>query len=146
MRVVVIGGTGHIGTFLSPRLVEAGHDVTCVSRGRREPYRAHEAWERIAHITLDRQVEEANGSFGEQIAALQPDVVIDLTCYYPASAEQLVTALRGRVQHFLHCGTIWVHGHSVQVPTTEDAPREPFGDYGCRKAGIERYLLEEALT
>jgi nucleoside-diphosphate-sugar epimerase len=32
----------------------------------------------------------------------------------------------------------------VQVPTTEEAPREPFGDYGCRKAAIEAYLLQEA--
>src|ERR1051325_988757 len=146
MRVVVIGGTGHIGTWLSPRLIEAGHDVTCVSRNRREPYRAHDAWSRITHAILDRQVEEAKGTFGNHIAALLPDVVIDITCYHPESAEQLVTALRGRVQHFLHCGTIWVHGHSVQVPTTEDAPREPFGDYGCRKAAIERYLLQEART
>jgi len=144
MRIVVIGGTGHIGTFLSPRLVEAGHDVTCVSRGQRQPYRAHVAWNQIVHATLDRQVEETKGSFGEQITALRPDVVIDLTCYYPDSAEQLVSALRGRVKHFLHCGTIWVHGHSVQVPTTEEAPRQPFGDYGCRKAAIERYLLEQA--
>jgi nucleoside-diphosphate-sugar epimerase len=48
------------------------------------------------------------------------------------------------VGHFLHCGTIWVHGHSVQVPTAEDAPRAPFGDYGCRKAAIEKYLLDQA--
>jgi nucleoside-diphosphate-sugar epimerase len=60
------------------------------------------------------------------------------------SARQLVDALRGRVQHFLHCGTIWVHGHSMQVPTREDAPRQPFGDYGCRKAAIEAYLLQVA--
>ena len=26
MRVAVIGGSGHIGTYLSPRLVEAGAD------------------------------------------------------------------------------------------------------------------------
>ena len=30
MRVLVIGGTGHIGTYLSPQLVEAGHTVVCV--------------------------------------------------------------------------------------------------------------------
>jgi nucleoside-diphosphate-sugar epimerase len=146
MHIVVIGGTGHIGTFLSPRLVEAGHGVTCVTRGRRQPYRAHDAWKQILHATLDRQAEESKGTFGAQIAALRPDVVIDLTCYSPESAEQLVAALRGRVEHFIHCGTIWVHGHSVQVPTTEDAPREPFGDYGRRKAAIERYLLQEFRT
>src|SRR5262249_23659088 len=81
---------------------------------------------------------------GRTIATLQPQVVIDLTCYALESATQLVNALRGRVQHLLHCGTIWVHGPSVRVPTTEDEPRRPFGDYGCRKAAIESYLLTQA--
>jgi nucleoside-diphosphate-sugar epimerase len=44
----------------------------------------------------------------------------------------------------LHCGTIWVHGHSTIVPTTETRPRNPFGDYGIRKAAIEKWLLDEA--
>jgi nucleoside-diphosphate-sugar epimerase len=144
MRVIVIGGTGHIGTYLSPRLVEAGHDVVCVSRGQREPYRAHSAWEKITQVQLERAAEEAQATFGQRIAELHPVAVIDLTCYTVESARQLVDALRGRIQHFLHCGTIWVHGHSVQVPTTEDAPRRPFGDYGCRKASIEAFLLSEA--
>ena len=32
-RVIVIGATGHIGTYLVPRLVRGGHEVTAVSRG-----------------------------------------------------------------------------------------------------------------
>jgi nucleoside-diphosphate-sugar epimerase len=95
-------------------------------------------------VELDRAEEERAGRFGERIAALGAEVVIDLTCYLPESAIQLAEALRGRVGQLVHCGTIWVHGHSVEVPTTEDAPRAPFGEYGIRKAEIERYLLEEA--
>src|SRR5262249_33254198 len=60
------------------------------------------------------------------------------------SAQQLVQALKGQVQQFLHCGTIWVHGPSVEVPTTEAQPRRPFGDYGIQKAAIEAYLLQQA--
>ena len=143
MRIVVIGGSGHIGSYLSPMLVEAGHTVTCVSRGLRQPYHEHQAWSRIEQLVLDRAVEETRNEFGNAIAKLGADAVIDLTCYTVSSAEQLVNALRGRIGHFLHCGTIWIHGHSVQVPTTEDAPREPFGEYGCRKLAIENYLLAE---
>jgi nucleoside-diphosphate-sugar epimerase len=98
----------------------------------------------VQRVVLDRASEEAAGTFGARIADLQPDAVIDLICFTEESARQLVEALRGRVQHFLHCGTIWVHGHSVQVPTTEEQPRRPFGEYGCRKAAIEAYLLDEA--
>jgi len=32
VRVLVIGGTGHIGTYLVPRLVLSGHDVRVVAR------------------------------------------------------------------------------------------------------------------
>lgn len=144
MRVVIIGGTGHIGTYLTPRLVEAGHDVLCVARGVKNPYRPHPAWNSVRQITLDREAEENAGTFGEKIASLDPEVVIDLTCYHPDSAEQIVNALHGRIQHFLHCGTIWTHGHGTEVPTTEDAPKHPFGDYGIRKLAIERLLLSKA--
>jgi nucleoside-diphosphate-sugar epimerase len=144
MHIVVIGGTGHIGTYLVPRLVEAGHEVVSVSRGERKPYQPHAGWAHVRRYVIDRTSEEAAGSFGRAIASLHPQVVIDLTCYTLESATQLVDALRGRVQHFLHCGTIWVHGPSVRVPTTEDEPRRPFGDYGCRKVAIETYLLAQA--
>jgi nucleoside-diphosphate-sugar epimerase len=144
MQIVVIGGTGHIGTYLSPMLAEARHEVICVSRGTRLPYQPHEAWSEIIQVVLDRGTEEARGEFGRRVAELGAEVVIDLTCYAPSSAAQLVDALRGRVGHFLHCGTIWVHGHSVLVPTTESAPRAAFGDYGVHKLAIETYLLEQA--
>src|SRR5262245_41824408 len=137
MRVVIIGGTGHIGTYLTPRLVEGGHSVTCVSRGESDPYRPHEAWRYVAYELLDRKEEEARGTFGQRVAALDAEAVIDLTCYLPEASAQLVEALRGRVRHFLHCGTVWVYGASVEVPSTEEAPRRPFGDYSVRKAAIE---------
>jgi len=144
VRVAIIGGTGHIGSYLTPRLVAAGHSVVCVSRGLKNPYQKHAAWETLERLEIDRAVEEEAGRFGEHIAKLDAEVVIDLTCYRLESAVQLVEALRGRVAHLLHCGTIWVHGPSVEVPTTEDEPRRPFGDYGERKAAIEEYLLAEA--
>jgi nucleoside-diphosphate-sugar epimerase len=143
MRVAVIGGTGHIGSFLTPRLVEAGHSVVCITRGLKEPYRKHAVWRTMERLECDRTAEEAEGNFGEKIASLNADVVIDLTCYRLESAEQLVEALRGRVGHLLHCGTIWVHGPSVEVPTSETQPRQAFGDYGKRKSAIEEYLLRE---
>jgi nucleoside-diphosphate-sugar epimerase len=144
MHVTVIGGTGHIGTYLVPRLLELGHKVLVVNRGQQRPYLSHGAWQQVQYLRMDREAEEAAGTFGNRIASAQADAVIDLTCYTLESAVQLVEALRGCVSHFLHCGTIWVHGPAVEVPTTEETPRRPFGDYGCRKATIESYLLEEA--
>ena len=144
MRVVVIGGSGHIGTYLIPMLVERDYEVINITRGQSQPYLSNAAWKSVQQVVADRASEDEAGTFGERIRALEPDIVVDLICFTEASARQLVEALRGQVQHFLHCGTIWIYGHSMQVPATEDQPRHPFGEYGTQKAAIEAYLLNEA--
>jgi len=142
-RVVVIGATGHIGTYLVPRLVRAGHEVVAMSRGTREPYQTAPEWSLVERVVADREAEDAAGTFGARVAALEPDVVVDLVCFTPESASRLVEALRPIRPLLLHCGTIWVHGSVHRVPVTEDEPRNPFGDYGIGKAAIERLLHAE---
>ena len=144
MRTVIIGATGHIGSWLVPRLVRDGHEVIAVSRGERRPYHDAREWQSVEHVTLDRAAAERDGSFGDAIAALKGDAVVDLICFTRESASHLVDALRGRVGVFVHCGTLWVHGVPRDRPYDETAPREPVGEYGIRKAEIERYLLDAA--
>ncbi|HKI89754.1 MAG TPA: NAD-dependent epimerase/dehydratase family protein [Draconibacterium sp.] len=141
MKVIVIGGTGHIGTYLVPRLVMAGYDVIVVTRQQSKPYQMAPVWKSVQQVTIDRTKAEQQGTFGAQIAELGGDIVIDLICFTPESAKMLAESLMGKVQHFLHCGTMWVHGHSEQVPTCESQERIPFGEYGINKAKIEAYLL-----
>ena len=142
-RVAVIGATGHVGTYLVPRLVRAGHEVLALSRGRREPYRPAAEWRAVRRITVDRAAEDAAGTFGARIAALAPDAVIDMVCFTAASARQLVDALRPARPLLLHCGTIWVHGPAARVPVTEDEPRSAYGEYGTGKAAVEALLARE---
>lgn len=144
MKIVVIGGNGHIGTYLTPNLVRAGHEVINVSRGTKKPYHSDQAWDVVKQINMDRQAEDTEGNFGRQIRNLKPDVVIDMICFKLESAMQLVEALEGDIQHLISCGSIWVHGPSAQVPTTIDQPRKPIGGYGTNKAHIESYLSEKA--
>jgi len=145
-RVVVIGATGHIGSYLVPRLVRGGHEVIALSRGTRGPYHASPQWDSVANVSVDREAEDAEGTFGARVAALRPDVVIDLICFTTASARQLVDALRPSRPLLVHCGTIWVHGPALRVPVTEDEPRTAYGEYGTAKAEIEALLHRETLA
>src|SRR3954468_3429871 len=145
-RVVVIGATGHVGTYLVPRLVRAGHDVVALSRGEREPYSPAAEWQFVERVSVDRAAEDAAGSFGARIAALEPDAVVDMICFDAASARQLVEALRPTRPLLLHCGTIWVHGRVARVPVTEDEPRTGYGEYGIGKAAIEALLHRETMA
>jgi nucleoside-diphosphate-sugar epimerase len=142
-RVVVIGATGHIGTYLVPRLVDGGHEVIAVSRGTRGPYRGGPQWDAVTMVTADREAEDAAGEFGARVAALRPEVVIDLICFSAASARQLIEALRPSRPLLVHCGTIWVHGQALRVPVTEDEPRTAYGAYGTGKAEVEALLHQE---
>lgn len=146
MRIIVIGATGHIGTYLIPRLVAGGHAVTVVSRGSSAPYIADDAWSRIDVVHADREAEDAAGTFGPRIAALEPDAVIDLICFTERSASHLLDSLAAldTPPHLLHCGTIWTHGLSDALPLREnDIEKRPFGDYGVQKYAIERLLLDQ---
>ena len=143
MRIVVIGGSGHIGTFLIPRLVRAGHDVVSISRGRRSSYVGDVTWQHVRQVTADRAVEDREGTFPDRVAGLQPDVVIDLICFTLDSATALVERLRGQAGHLLYCGSIWSSGPSVKVPITEDTGTPPVGEYGIAKAATARMLREE---
>ena len=141
-RIVVIGATGHIGTYLVPRLVRGGHEVIAMSRGTREPYTPAAEWRSVRRITVDRSAED----FGGQVADLRPDVVVDRVCFTADEARQLLDALRPTRPLLLHCGTIWVHGPASRVPVTEDEPRTAYGEYGVGKVEIENLLRREAQT
>ncbi|GAA4741756.1 hypothetical protein GCM10025783_11210 [Amnibacterium soli] len=144
MRVVVIGATGHVGGYLVPRLVEAGHDVVAITRGRQALYRDDPAWDRVERVTADRDAEDAAGVFAARIAALHADVVVDMVCFTSDSAAQLLDGLRGTGARLVVCGSIWAHGTPTAVPVREHEDREPWGEYGVQKAAIEDLVLAEA--
>ena len=150
-RVIVIGGSGHVGTYLLPALVERGHDVINVSRGQAKRYRP--AWNAIEQVVVDRTVEENAGTFGSTVAALRPDVVVDMISFRLFSTQSLVAAVRGKVEHFLHCSTICVFGHNAAVPAgfsrrsvtvSSSLEKAPHGsrvnrtvDYGCSRDMVD---------
>ncbi|PRB43953.1 epimerase [Arthrobacter sp. MYb23] len=150
MKIVVIGGSGHIGSFLVPRLIRGGHEVINISRGSSPPYADVPEWQQVRQVTADREHEERAGIFGDRVAGLGADVVVDLICFTLESATVLVDRLRGETGHLLHCGSIWRYGPSRKLPISEGsdsaAAAEPSDDYGIRKRDIARMLKEETVS
>ena len=143
-RIIIIGGSGHVGTYLVPKLVELGHEVVNVSRGTAAPYCPHPAWKAIEQVQVDRKAEEAAGTFGSRIADLKADIVIDMISFELEGAQQLVHALQGKVEHYLFCSSVWVYGHATAVPSTETDRTNAIDSYGINKAKIEDWLLHRA--
>ena len=140
---VVIGASGHVGSYAVPQLVRDGYRVVAVSRGIAVPYtRDQPEWTEVEMVAADRSVMDKAGTFGAMIASFHPDVVCDTIAYEMKQTRELCEALAGSDVHLVQIGTIWVYDQKYEVPVTEDHPRTSKCEYGSQKTMIEQYLME----
>lgn len=140
-RVLVIGGTGHIGSYLVPRLVSFGYEVFVYARGETQPYPSSPLWKRVTHLSGNREEDEKKGTLQEYIRTIKPDILVDLIAFEPKSAAELVEVLSGEETHLLMCTTAWVYGKTRTIPASENALRLPENDYARKKVQIEDILF-----
>jgi nucleoside-diphosphate-sugar epimerase len=144
MKIVVIGGYGHIGSYLVPQLVKENYDVIAISRGKSKPYVEDRAWEQITHVSLDREKEE---HFAKKIAELNADVVVDLINFDINETKKMVAELRNtKLSHYLYCSSVWAHGRAEVLPVEPNVKKEPLDAYGIDKYKSEMYLKEAFRT
>ncbi|BER92410.1 NAD-dependent epimerase/dehydratase family protein [Atrimonas thermophila] len=141
-RVLVIGGTGHIGSFLVPMLVSEGYEVVVLTRGLTQPFPHNFLFSRVSTEIIDRYQDEQSGRLQNIIKKYQPEAIIDLICFEPQSADYLIELLSGSDALLLSCGTAWVYGPVQKVPVDEGHPRNPLNDYARKKALIEEKLFQ----
>lgn len=136
MKVLVIGGTGLMSTFIVQRLLDRGDDVTVFNRGMSEKrYKGT-----VKEIHGDRFQYPA---FEAEMAKHTFDAVIDMMEFHPDNALSVLQAFQGRVKHIVVCSTVCVYGGPMtRLPATDDEPHRPVGDYGRNKSKIEHIFLE----
>lgn len=142
MRIIVIGGSGHIGTYLVPMLVNAGHHVINITRGQRKPYIEDPSWHKVENVILDRDKES---NFAEKVSSINPDIVVDLINFKLQDTIDIVTALKKtNLTHYLFCSSIWSHGRATKLPLDPNDPnKQPIDDYGKNKFESEKYLKQQ---
>ncbi|TLD79358.1 NAD-dependent epimerase/dehydratase family protein [Helicobacter sp. MIT 11-5569] len=138
-KVVVIGGSGHIGTFLIPALVEAGFSVANISRGKSKPYNENPAWQKVEQITLDRNAPD----FLEHLESLKPDIIVDLINFTLKDTKDLVAKFQDKISHYLFCSSVWAQGRAEILPLNPaSTTKTPLDEYGEQKFLSEMYLQE----
>lgn len=142
LKAVVLGGAGHIGSYLVPMLVKSGYAVTSVTRGKHQPYVSDAAWQHVDHLYLDRQQDPA---FADKVAAVNADIVIDLISFTLADTQKMVAALKPtKLSHYLFCSSVWAHGRAEILPADPNSMnKHPLDEYGKQKYASELYLKQE---
>lgn len=141
MKAVVIGGCGHIGTYLVPMLVDAGFEVTSITRGSSKPYAYDPAWNKVQAVHMDRSKEP---DFAQKVSSMKPDIVIDLINFRLEDTISMASALKkSTCSHYLYCSSCWAHGRAETLPLNpDDLKKEPLDEYGKDKLASETYLKD----
>lgn len=138
MKILIIGGTGHIGRFLAPMLVKDGHHVAIVSTGRTPPPAEMPA-KKVELIRMNYGEALKDGSFRTFLRQRSFDTMVDILQNdtegaYSACAEN-------GVGHLVACGSIWMFGRPKVVPTPERTQTEcPFDAYQKRYSEMRKVL------
>ena len=113
LRLLILGGTGHIGPYFVRTAVQRGHKVTVFSRGKNP-------------AELPSGVEQLQGDRNSDLASIKGrdwDAVLDLATYGPGWVRTLGEAMRGRVGHYTFISTISVYDNpAANLETDENSP------------------------
>lgn len=142
MRVLVLGGTHHVGRALVAEALARGWAVTTLNRGL-----SGRLVEGVEARYADRR------AAGEVAAALGDDtwdLVVDTWSLEPAAVRDTARLLSGRVGHYGYVSSRSVYswpapsGADESVPTvTGDPDGAEWADYAAAKRGAELALLRD---
>lgn len=115
MRVFLIGGTRFTGPALIEQLVDGGHEVMCVHRGKTSALLPPSVREFIADRNDLASLRPALEEFG-------PDVAVDMFAFSAADAASGCDLLRGRVGRVVVLSSIDVYLAYGRIHRTEAGP------------------------
>ncbi|HBG27271.1 MAG: hypothetical protein A2Y10_02445 [Planctomycetes bacterium GWF2_41_51] len=132
MKILVIGGTGHIGKFMVPKLIDLDADVIVAGSGR-TPIPQKPKWSKVKYLVCN--IKNINGL--EKLLWESPDVVIDMT----GGIWNIYKTLKSISKHFIACGSLWMYGEPKVVPTPEQTQNEcVFNHYKKRYSEISNLI------
>ena len=117
MRILILGGTGFIGSFQVRHALSRGHQVTVFNRGQSHPG------------SLPPEVEQLIGDRNGQLGALKGrkwDVVIDNPTTLPVWVRDAAQILKGNVERYVFISTISVYSDKSHPGMDESGPLQAY--------------------
>jgi nucleoside-diphosphate-sugar epimerase len=115
MKILVIGGTGHVGQFMVPKLVDAGLEVMVASSGK-TPLPDNKIWSNVNYLKCNVN----NADHLNKLTDEAPEVVIEI----PGNAWTVYQSMKSVCQHFIACGSVWMFGEPKVVPTPDQTQND----------------------
>lgn len=140
LKVLILGGTGISGPHLVRDLRAAGHRLTLLNRGKRNP-------------GLFKDIETLIGDRNGPLDVLKGrdwDVVVDNSGYFPRQVKRSTEILKDHSQHYIYVSSISAYAdltppgidedYQLAALTDPDATEITSDNYGGLKAACERIV------
>lgn len=134
MRLLVIGGTGFIGSFIVSELVRAGHGVAIFHRGSV----ANGLAPGVRGIVGDRRT---LGNHADALRDFAPEIVIDVILSSGRQAHELMESFRGVARRIVALSSMDVYRACAVLHGLEPGPLEPvpLTEQSLLRAGTHTY-------
>lgn len=155
MKILVTGGAGYIGSFMTKGLLDKGYDVVVFDSLERGHKNAIDNRATFVQGDLKNPATLEDLFSGETIDAImhfagyisveestrKPDL------YYQNNVDgsrNLISAALniGKIDKIIFSSTAAVYGNPIKVPIPEDHPKNPINPYGKSKLEIEEMLID----
>ncbi|KAK9811798.1 hypothetical protein WJX72_010267 [[Myrmecia] bisecta] len=148
-KILMLGGTRFIGVYLARQLIEAGHEVTLLTRGKKpvkfqipddtdESYAKYE--QAVKHIAADRNGPELK----EKLQGQGFQVVYDMNGREASDAEPILDALPD-IEQYIFCSSAGVYLKSDEMPHREEDAVDPKSRHKG-KLDTEKLLADRGVT
>lgn len=157
MKILVTGGAGYIGSFMTKALLDRGDLVTVFDNLERGHLEAVD--KRAKFVKGDvKSLPDLTNLFSEKFdAAIHFAGLISVgeseqnpDLYHENNVEGsrhfFETAIsQGRINSFIFSSSAAVYGNPIKVPIPEDHPKSPTSEYGKNKLAVEAILTDLAV-
>lgn len=154
MRVLVTGGAGYIGSFMTVSLLNRNYEVIVLDnlkRGRREVIDSRALF--VEGDVLDKNflhdlfsnnkidtILHFAGLISMEESVQNPNLYMENN--FVGSANLVQSAVENNIKKIIFSSTAGVYGNPVKIPIPEDNPANPTNPYGESKLKVEEFLNE----
>jgi UDP-glucose 4-epimerase len=154
VKVLVTGGAGYIGSVVSARLLEAGHDVVVLddlSTGHADAVASGAAFVRGSVEDAARVLDASfDGVLHFAAKSLVSESVADPGLYWRGNVSVSVALLDAMCAHgvsrIVFSSTAATYGEPAVMPITEGTVTRPINPYGQTKLAVDHALAGYALA
>ncbi|BDU36971.1 NAD-dependent epimerase/dehydratase family protein [Vibrio nigripulchritudo] len=137
MNILVLGGTGFLGTKLVEDCLRQNHRVTVFSRGATEDHLSED----VHRITGDRDV----GLTELSSCPEKWDVCVDMCGYTPKQVRDGIEHLKDKVDHYIYISAVRSFLPSPEQVITETSPQYDLVDENIQIIDSQTYGASKAL-